>query len=152
MIKLEKIKKLFRDALTSGWSVNKLTQSFCIGVFIAFFPIPGSHTVIMLASKWLFRLNFPVLFFSTSFNNPWTMIPFFSFDYVFGYWFVHKFLGWDPGWAISLEKLFGSGNVCIWSFFIGGNILGILFALICYPFVHFIFRKLVARFNLGQVK
>ncbi len=150
MPKLEKIKKIFKDALTSDWSVTKLTQSFCIGIFIAFLPIPGSHTVVMLASKWLFRLNFPVLFFSTSFNNPWTMIPFFSFDYVFGYWFVHKFLGWDPSWVISLEKVFGSGKICLWSFFIGGNILGILFALICYPFVHFAFKKLVTRFSLVE--
>ena len=152
MPKLEKVKKVFKDALTSGWSVHKLSQSFCIGLFIAFLPIPGSHTVVMLASKWLFKLNFPVLFISTSFNNPWTMIPFFSFEYAFGYWVVHHFLGWHPGWVISLEKIFGSGNICLWSFFIGGNILGIFASLISYPLVSVMFKKLSTKFHVAGAK
>lgn len=150
MQSLEKIKAIFKDALTSGWSASKLTQSFCIGIFIAFFPIPGSHTIMMFVSKWLLGLNFPILFISTSFNNPWTMIPFFSFDYIFGYWFTHNFLGWNPGWTISLQKVFGSGEICLWSFFIGGNILGIVAALMCYPLVKFMFKKLVARFQVAE--
>jgi uncharacterized protein (DUF2062 family) len=147
---IEKIKSIFKDALTSGWSAHKLTQSFCVGIFIAFFPIPGSHTVMMFLFKWLLNLNFPILFISTSFNNPWTMIPFFTFDYVFGYWFTHNFLGWSPGWTISLHKIFGSGEICIWSFFIGGNILGIFAAFIFYPIVNFMFKKLVSRFQLAE--
>ena len=86
---IEKVKKVFKNAFTSGWSVEKLTLSFCIGIYIAFSPFPGIHTVMMLVAKWLFRLNFTVLFIATSINNPWTMIPFFSFDFFFGYWFVH---------------------------------------------------------------
>ena len=147
---LKKIKSVFKNALTSGWSVDKLTQSFCVGIFIAFFPIPGSHTVMMFLCKWLFNLNFPILFISTSFNNPWTMIPFFSFDYIFGYWFTHSFLGWDPGWVISLHKVFGAGEVCLWSFFIGGNILGIVSAILAYPFVNFMFSRLFTKFRVGQ--
>ncbi len=152
MIKLKKIRQLFKKALTSGWSVNKLTQSFCMGIFIAFFPIPGSHTVMMLLLKWLFRLNFPVLFVSTSINNPWTMIPLFSLDYIFGYWFIHKFFGFNPSWAISLGKIFGNGEICLWSFFIGGNVLGLFFALVSYPLVYCLFKRLVARFNMEQIE
>lgn len=152
MIKFEKIKKIFKNALMSGCTVNKLAQSFSMGIFIAFFPIPGSHTVVMIIFKWLFGLNFPVLFFSTSFNNPWTMVPFFTLDYFFGYWLMHEFLRIDPGWAISLGKIFGNSKICLWSFFIGGNILGLFFAIVTYPFVYFMFKKLVSRINLGQVK
>ena len=147
---LEKIKESFKGALTQGWSVDKLTLSFCIGVYIAFSPFPAGHTIMMFLFKWMFNLNFPILFVATSINNPWTMVAFYSLDYFFGYWFVHVLMGFNPGWAISLAKIFGSGKICVWSFFIGGNILGILAAIIAYPFVHIMFRQLVRRFGQAQ--
>ena len=150
MLKLAKVKKIFKEALNSGWSVHRLSLSFCMGLYIAFSPFPGAHTIMMIAAKWLFNLNFPVLFIITSINNPWTMIPFFSFDYFFGYWLIHDFFGWNPAWVISLYKVFGSGKVCLWSFFIGGNILGIFAAIICYPVVSIVFKKLTSRFQATQ--
>jgi len=139
---LKKIKDVFYTALKANSSPSKLALSFAIGIFIAFSPFPGGHTVMMFAAHWLFKLNFPILFLSTSFNNPWTLIPFFLFDYSFGHWLVHSFLGFSPTWVISLEKLFGSGNICLWSFLIGGNVLGIVAALISYPIMVMVFRSL----------
>jgi len=144
---IEKIKKIIIKAFSSGWSAEKLTQSFCIGIFIAFSPFPGAHTIMMLIAKWLFRLNFPILFIATSFNNPWTMIPFYSSDYVFGYWLLHKVFNWDPGWYIPLAKIFGSGKICILSFLIGGNILGIVSSILCYPFIKMLFKKFAIKFK-----
>jgi uncharacterized protein (DUF2062 family) len=143
----DKIKTTFKNAFTQGWTVKKLTQSFCIGIYIAFSPFFGLHTAMMFAAKFLFKLNFPVLFLATSFNNPWTMVAFYSFDYFFGYWLIHTFLGFNPTWTIPLARIFGSGNICIWSFLIGGNILGILFAIGSYPFMHILFKNLVKKFK-----
>lgn len=145
MITKEKILKIFTNAIKSGSTPEKLTLSFCVGLYIALAPFPGVHTVMMFAAKWLFGLNLPVLFFATSFNNPWTMIPFYSFDYVFGYWFVHSVLGWNPGMVISLTKIFGMGDVCLWSFLIGGNILGLFVAFLAYPFLRVLFNKLAPK-------
>lgn len=147
---LDKIKSRFKNALTQGWSIDQLTLSFCMGIYIAFSPFPAGHTIMMFIFKWIFNLNFPILFIATSINNPWTMAACYGLDYIFGYWFVHVFLGFDPGWAISLAKVFGSGKICIWSFFIGGNVLGILAALVAYPFVKIMFRQLVSRFGQKQ--
>jgi len=142
---IQKAKKIFYNAVKSNSSPHKLALSFSIGLFIAFSPFPGGHTVMMFAAKWLFGLNFPILFFATSFNNPWTMIPFYAFDYSFGYWFVHSFLSWDPSWVISFEKIFGSGSVCLWSFLIGGNLLGIIAAVLSYPIMARCFQVLSSR-------
>ena len=138
---LSGLKSRLMKMLASGTSPNKLAMSCSIGMYIAFSPFPGAHTIMMIAAQWMFRLNFPALFFFTSLNNPWTMIPFFSGDYLFGYWLIHKVFMWNPKWVIPLAKIFGSGNVCIWSFLIGGNILGIVSALICYPIMFFLFNK-----------
>lgn len=143
----KKIKNIFKNSFTHGYSIEKLTLSFCIGIYIAFSPFPGIHTIMMFIAKWLFNINFPILFIATSINNPWTMIPFYTFDYVFGYWFLHKFIGFSPSWHIPLAKIFGSGNICVWSFFIGGNILGIVIAILSYPFIKIIIKKTVTKLN-----
>ncbi len=139
-----KLKETVKKALQGGADHNQLTRSFCIGVYVAFSPFPGAHTLMMIAFKYLFNLHFPTLFIATSINNPWTMIPFFSGDYIFGYWLVHTVLGWHPSWLLSFEKLFGSTSICIWSFLIGGNILGIIAALACYPVAKKIFGRIAA--------
>ncbi len=141
----DKTKKIFFDAVSSNSSPSKLALSFSTGLFIAFSPFPGGHTVMMFGAKWLFGLNFPILFLATSFNNPWTMIPFYSFDYYFGHWFVHYFMGFSPSWVISLERVFGAGSICLWSFFTGGIVLGAIFSAISYPIMSFVFRMLSSR-------
>jgi len=141
----QKLKSLLNKALLSGCTPEQLTLSFCMGIYIAFSPFPGLHTPMMFIATYIFGLHFPTLFIATSINNPWTMIPFYSLDYTFGYWFVHTLLGWNPTWVISLAKLFGSGTICLWSFLIGGNILGIASALICYPIMRIIFKNLKLR-------
>ena len=165
-----KIKEILRKALLGGITPKNLAYSAAVGVYISFSPFPGAHTILMLALKWLLGLHLPTLFIFTTINNPWTMIPFFSLDYVFGYWLTHKIIGWEPSLTISLSKLFnagqwlmhkifgweavvsnnqqipffGDGIICLWSFMIGGNILGIISGLITYPIMLFVFERMHA--------
>jgi len=147
----EKIISIFKNALTSGTSPQQLTLSCCIGLYIAFSPFPGLHTIMMLAISYFFRLNLPVLFVVSSINNPWTMFPLYSCDYAFGYWLVHSIFGIEPSWQLSLAKLFGSGKICLWSFLIGGNILAVSLSALSYPFVRKFFYGLsLAMQSSGQ--
>jgi uncharacterized protein (DUF2062 family) len=141
MFEKRKIINFFKKIMNTEASPQKMAGSFAIGVYLAFLPLPGLHTVMMFFLKWLFSLNFPVLFIATSINNPWTLIPFYSADYFFGYWLIHNFFGCNPDYYISLEKVFGSGKFCVISFLIGGNVLGIAAALLSYPTVCILFKK-----------
>jgi len=147
---LKKIKKVIYKAVTSNHSPSKLASSFAIGLYISFSPIPGGHTIMMLTAKWLFKLNLPVLLLGSTINNPWTMVPFFIIDYGFGYWLLHTVLGFNPAWNISLAKVFGSGSICFWSFFVGGNILGVAAALISYPLMLALFKKILNKVKTTQ--
>lgn len=142
----KKLKALLHKALHDGWSDQQLALSCAVGLYVAFSPFPGAHTVLMLLLKWLMRLNFPVLFLATSVNNPWTMIPLYSLDYVFGYWIVHHVCGFGALWSFSYERIFGSASICIWSFLIGGNVLGIMVGGVGY----FIARSLLRRFRMSK--
>lgn len=146
----EKIKSVIKNAFESGGSPEKLAMAFCVGIYIAFSPFPGAHTIMVLLSRWLLGLNLPVLFLSASINNPWTMIPFFSLDYVFGYWFLHSVLGCSGMWEISLAKVFGSGKICLLSFLVGGNLLGIVAAIVFYPVMTIVFKKMFHRIQKNE--
>ena len=142
---IQKYGAALRTALSSGVSSHKLTMSFCVGLYIAASPFIGLHFVMIVAVVWLFGLNFPVTFVTASLNNPWTMIPYYSAGYFLGYAILHHVLGLNPSWIISLEKVFGSGYICVWSFLLGGNVLGVLCALIGYPIAKFVFGRFAER-------
>jgi uncharacterized protein (DUF2062 family) len=148
----DKIKNAFKNALTSGSSPHELALAFAVGIYVAFFPLPATHTVIIFLIYWLTGLNFPILFITASINNPWTAVPFYSMDYFFGYWVVHDLLGLSPAWSISLEKLLGSGKICLWSFIIGGNLLGVSLALFFYPVMYRVFKKLAKQNSSSEVR
>ena len=73
------------------------------------------------------------------------MVPFYSFDYAVGYWIIHSLLDISPTstanfgqWALhipcigqTLSNLLGSKGLCLWSFFVGGNLVGIVAAFLC---------------------
>lgn len=138
-----RLKESFSNAMRSGKSPRALALAFCVGIYVAFSPFPMAHMLMMVIFSWLLGLNFPIMFIAASINNPWTMIPFYSIDYAFGFWFVHNLLGFEPTWVISLVKIFGCGKICLWSFLIGGNVLGIAAGLICYPVVYYFFKKII---------
>ncbi len=131
-------------------SPHKLALSFCMGAYIAFSPFPGLHTIMIFAFSVLFGLNLSVTFAAAyGINNPITLIPVYAADYGLGYWLLHKVLALDvaiinPWWMQSCSTFFeqklGLALPCIWSFLIGGNILGIALAIILYPITKQVFN------------
>jgi uncharacterized protein (DUF2062 family) len=125
-----------------------------VGTYIAFSPFIGAHTIMVFAFSWLFKLNIPVTFAaSAGINNPLTAIPVYLSDYFFGYWFLYKKLQLtqlhNPAWmnifeGFCINKL-GINAPCIWSFLIGGNLLGIIIAMIAYPASKYLFSSMITR-------
>jgi uncharacterized protein (DUF2062 family) len=80
----KRIKEAISAAIHTGGSPNKIAFAFALGVFVAFFPILGTHTVLAFGLAWIFRVN-PMLTWGGSFvNNPWTIAPIFFGSYYFG--------------------------------------------------------------------
>lgn len=147
---IKTIKRSLVNILKSGTSPHKLALTFAVGMYIAFSPFPGFHTLMMLALYRLMQLNLPLIFIVVSFNNPWTMIPLYAFDYSVGYWVIHRLLNLEPLWHFDYVSWFNyfhislpiSGSFCIVSFLVGGNIIAILAALISYPIVKRVSERL----------
>lgn len=81
------------------------------------------------------------------------MVPVYGAGHVFGDW-VLSFFGmnhyeWNPSWIISLNswarESIGVHGFSFWAFMIGGNILGVAFGALCYPFIKPFFVALKQR-------
>lgn len=148
------IKNFIKKMIYHERSPEKLALSFSMGTYIAFSPFMGFHTVMVFLFTWIFGLNLGVTLASSCFiNNPWTMIPVYSAGYGFGYWMMHNLFNintifLEPAWMMSVNNFFehtiGFAKPCLWSFLVGGNILGIALGLFLYPLMKRIFAHYVA--------
>lgn len=134
--------------------VDRLTLSFCMGIYIAFCPFVGFHTALVFLFAWLFALNFAVMLsVSMLVNNPWTMVPVYGAGHLLGDWIL-SFFGinhyeWNPSWIVSLNNwahdMIGLHGFSFWAFMIGGNLLGVAFGAMCYPVIKPFFAALKQR-------
>lgn len=150
---MTRLKNFLKKLIYEEQSSHRLAVSFCLGIYIAFSPFVGLHTVMIFVFSWIFKLNFAVMFASAYFvNNIWTAVPIYALDYIFGYWLVHDFGQItnliNPWWMSTvewfIENKLGFTKPCLWSFLIGGNVLGIVLALLCYPPIKRTFSKLIS--------
>ncbi len=128
---------------------DKLALGCSIAIYIAFCPFIGFHTIMTFLFSWLCGLNVALLLtVSMLINNPWSMIPIYSM----GYWcgdqlcmligFNHH--AYNPQWIIMANKwihhYIAWEGFSFWTFMIGGNIVGLLLALISYPIIAWLTR------------
>lgn len=149
---IQKLQRFGKNLLHTETSVCTLTRSTCLGIFIAFSPFVGLHTFMAIGLAWLLSFNVTVtLMVSCLINNPWTMVPVYGCDYMFGKW-VSYFLDVNmimPQLFLSYFEPLGSSlglpSHSIWIFFIGGNILSILLALGMYFPARWFFQKFLEK-------
>jgi uncharacterized protein (DUF2062 family) len=150
---LTKIKAFLKKLTLKEQDPRKLALAFCVGVYIAFSPFPGFHTLMVLASSWFLALSFPVvLAVSCLINNPWTMVPVYASGHIVGDWLclglfnVESTTSWNPWWMHSindwLTRYIDMPHISLWSFLIGGNLLGIGLAIMLYPLMLYVFKDI----------
>lgn len=130
----KRIRDAFHSAVHAGGSPRQIAFAFALGVFIAFFPILGTHTALAFGLAWVFRVN-PMIAFGGSFvNNPWTIAPIFFGSYYLGTFITgaekkeinvqFSNLNWHA--IIELVKVLGIPYV------VGGLVLGAAASLTTY--------------------
>ena len=67
------IKKRALHVLHLDETPHQLAKSFAVGVFVAFTPFMGLHTIAVLLLAWALRLNKAAAILGTLVNNPWTI-------------------------------------------------------------------------------
>jgi hypothetical protein len=151
----------FEQLVLKERSPRKLALSFCVGVYISFSPFVFMHTVMVFIFSWLFSLNLPAVWAGAFVNNPWTMVPCYAAGYVVGEFCLGTVCGVNTvasnpsfmtGINSSLTYYTGMKGVSLWSFLIGGNLLGLVLGVMLYPVLTRIFARLSARVYSGAKK
>jgi len=150
------MKKFLKQIIYGEKSTKKLALSFAAGIYIAFSPYLGLHNVMIFVFSWIFRLNTITTFTIAHINNPITTVPVCGICYMFGKWLLNDIFGitlnyTNPSWINyinnNLFHYFGIPKICFWTFFIGANLLGLVLAILSYPIMKFIFKKLIKEKN-----
>jgi uncharacterized protein len=124
---------------------ERTALAFSIGVFIAFSPFLGLHTIMATALAFIFRFNKIAIYTGTFINNPiLTLVPIILASYAVGALMMGRPLGL-PAEGVELLKephlltgaywrrlLAHSADVLV-PFAIGGLLLSAVCSLVSYP-------------------
>lgn len=135
----------FRRLLALDDPPERTALAFSIGVFIAFSPFLGFHTLLATAIAFLFKFNKVAIYSGTFINNPFlTLVPITVASYAIGA-FVLGLPLQIPAQGLALLKdphpltadyyrlLFRESWQIVWPFAIGATVLSFVCSLIAYP-------------------
>jgi len=128
-------------------SPHRTALAFGIGVFIAFFPILGIHTLMALGVAFAFRLSRAVTLLGAYVNNPWTIVPLYTAGTVVGSWLLgtplqgRPFATWGGGHGALVHALIDAVYPYLWPYVIGNSVLGVVGGVSAYLAVRFALER-----------
>ena len=145
--KLGRFRGFLRQLLHLGDSPERTALAFSIGVFFSFSPFVGLHTIMGLATAFLFKLNRLALLVGVYINNPWTLAPAASLGTALGFHILgteNKFaqVSWETMLKSSFWKeMFSDVENLLLPFFVGNLILSLAASVIAY----FVLKRILVR-------
>ena len=145
MISREAIKTKFHQILSIDEPPHGISLAFAVGIFIAFSPIIGLHTISAVAAAWLFKLNLAVIITGTLVNNPWTIVFVYGSSICFGSFVLQDATSCLLK-GVGKDELLTFLKAVPMPFLTGTIILGIIAALIRY----FVLYQVLVRYRVAQ--
>ena len=139
------LRSAFRRLLALDDPPERTALAFSVGVFIAFSPFLGLHTLMATALAFAFRFNKIAIYTGTFINNPFlTLVPITVASYAVGALLLGRPLGLPPeGLALLKEPhlltasywraLLAQFWVVLLPFTLGGMVLSVVCSLAAYP-------------------
>jgi len=143
---MRRIRALLKQVLHLDESPQRTALAFSIGVFIAFSPTYGLHTLSAVFASWAFRLNFIAVITGSLINNPWTLVPILGATFWTGFQVMAMPdvppLEWQD---LSIESLYVHIRPYALPFFMGGLVLSVLGSAIVYPLAYYVVSQYRSR-------
>jgi uncharacterized protein len=148
---------MFRTTLRRLLAIDdppeRTALAFSIGIFIAFSPFLGLHTICATALAFIFRFNKVAIYTGTFINNPFlTLVPIIIASYAIGALVMGRPLSLpEEGLALLREpRLLTAGywrelshhaSDVLLPFSIGGMVLSVVCSLAAYPLTLSLLRR-----------
>ncbi len=142
-----------RRLLTLDDPPERTALAFAVGVFIAFSPFLGLHTIMAVLAAFIFRFNKIAIFSGTFINNPFlTLVPIIIASYATGAFLLGRPLRISSEGIQLLKephlltadyyhRLWREGWKVVWPFTVGGMVLSVVCSLVAYPVTFRLLRK-----------
>jgi len=158
---------MLRGLLQLDDSPESIALGTSLGIFIALTPTVGIQMILVTVVNTIFRANRLAGLVMVYISNPITMLPIYWFDYQVGRLLLERpgisrgefekiFLLRGPNLLTKLQSFVE--NLATFSFdvagplFLGGVVIGIIFALPAYPLTLRLIRQRRARKRAGEVQ
>lgn len=144
-----------RRLLTLDDPPERTALAFAVGVFIAFSPFLGLHTIMATLAALIFRFNKIAIFSGTFINNPFlTLVPIIIASYATGAFLLGRPLQISPAGLELLKdphlltadyyrRLGHEGWQVVWPFTVGGMVLSVVCSLVAYPVTFWLLKRRV---------
>src|SRR5688572_32692261 len=141
----EMFRSTFRRLLALDDPPERTALAFSIGVFIAFCPFLGLHTILATLVAFLFRFNKIAIYAGTFINNPFlTLVPIIIVSYAVGAFLLGRPLSIpEEGLELLRNPRIFSGDYyrllfiqswnIVWPFSVGATALSVVCSLLAYP-------------------
>ena len=142
MATIPSFRSLLKQVLHLQESPQRTALAFAIGTFIAFSPVYGLHTVMVIFCSWAFGLNFVALMAGALLNNPWTLVPILGATYWVGALLLGRSDSPSFDWHdVSFRAIYEQVMPYAMPFFLGGLVLSFLGAVLAYPLAYYLVTK-----------
>src|SRR4029453_4322399 len=119
-----------------------------VGVFLAFSPLVGLHTLLGLAIAFVFGLNRVALLIGLFVNNPWTLIPIYiAAGYIGGLLVGYPGqgalpdFGWNQLWRMKYWGGGGGEGRLLIPVAFGSLIMSVVFAVLSSPLALYLLKQ-----------
>ena len=131
------IRSMIRMLLGSSDDPATIARGFAVGIFVAFSPFLGLHTVLAISLAFLIRGNRLASLLASWICNPLTMIPILYFDFKVGEILLSTSLPF-PHNIHTFKDIIHAGGQIAWPLLVGGHLIGLVLALASFPIIHFL--------------
>jgi uncharacterized protein len=126
---------------------HRIALAFGLGVWIAFSPLLGIHTLLALGIAFAFRLSRVAILLGAYINNPWTLGPLYLAGTVVGCAVMGvpteglAAVDWSLEGRAFYSHLLTSLRPYLWPFLLGNTILGVAGGLLGYVILRRLFER-----------
>lgn len=139
------LRYLIKGIFSIDDSVEKISLSFAVGLFIAFSPLFGTHLLTVLLIVLIFNVNKSALLAGALVNNPWTVIPMYTAGTFLGFLLLNQPLRDFPKFTfsdfLSLGAFYDKFKFIFYPYLLGCTVLGIIASVISYFIMRFFINK-----------
>ena len=151
-----RLRRAFDAFLHLDDTPRRIALAFGIGVYIAFHPLLGLHTLMGLAIAFAFRLSRAAMLAGCYLNNPWTLAPIYVAGTSLGCWMLGVPMGavrnieWDLANRDFYHLLLVSLRPYLWPYVVGNTVLGVAAGIAAYASLRWALERRALRHGVTR--